>query len=71
VGSELEAVLSLPGSDEPVELHAVVAHAANGLLELELDGRSRSARARLARFVLERNRAALPRDPEDADGLDF
>jgi hypothetical protein len=71
VGCELEAVLSLPGSDEPIELSAHVVHAANGLLELEIDGRHRDARARLARFVLERNRAALPRDPGDADGLDF
>jgi PilZ domain-containing protein len=71
VGDEVQAVLSLPGSDEPIELRATVAHHADGLLELELDPHARAARARLARFVLERNRAALPREPEDADGLDF
>jgi PilZ domain-containing protein len=71
VGSQLDAVLSLPGSDEPVELRAHVVHAADGLLELEIDARHREARARLARFVLERNRAALPRDPVDGDSLDF
>ena len=71
VASEVEAALSLPGSDDPVEVGAVVVHAADGLLELELGAHSRTARARLARFVLERNRAALPRELHDADGLDF
>jgi hypothetical protein len=71
IGSEVEAVMSLPGSDEPIELTGVVAHAADGLLELALGASNRDSRARLARFVLERNRAALPREPQDADGLDF
>ncbi|HEY7076455.1 MAG TPA: PilZ domain-containing protein [Solirubrobacteraceae bacterium] len=71
VGSAVEAVLSLPGSDEPVELSATVAHAADGLLELALDGAARDARSRLARFVVERNRAAMPRESLDADDLVF
>jgi hypothetical protein len=71
VGSAVEAVLSLPGSDEPVELRATVAHSADGLLELALEGSAREARSRLARFVLERNRAAMPRESRDADGVDF
>jgi PilZ domain len=71
LGAEVEAELSLPGIDEPVELRATVAHAADGLLELALDGSSRDARTRLARFVLERNRAAMPREPLHSDGLDF
>jgi hypothetical protein len=71
LGAEVEAALSLPGIDEPVELQATVAHAADGLLELALDRSGRDARSRLARFVLERNRAAMPRESRDADGLDF
>jgi hypothetical protein len=70
-GTEVQVVVSLPGSDEPIEAGAVVAHAADGLIELELDTRSRAARARLARLVLERNRAKLPRDSDELDGLDF
>ena len=71
VGGAVEAVLSLPGSDEPIEVRATVAHTADGLLELALDGSAREARSRLARFVLEHNRAAMPREPLASDGLDF
>jgi hypothetical protein len=71
LGAEVEDELSLPGIDEPVELRATVAHAADGLLELALDGSRRDARTRLARFVLERNRAAMPRETFESDGLDF
>jgi hypothetical protein len=71
LGADVDASLSLPGIDEPVELHATVAHAADGLIELALDRSGREARSRLARFVLERNRAAMPREAHDADGLDF
>jgi hypothetical protein len=70
-GAEVQVVLSLPGSDEPIEARALVAHAADGLIELELAPQNRAARARLARLVVERNRAALPRDSDEPDRLDF
>ncbi len=70
-GAEVELTMSLPGSDEPVEAVATVARAHEGLLALEFSGASRTARERLARLVVERNRATLHREQLVADGLDF
>jgi hypothetical protein len=70
-GGEVEMTLSLPGSDEPVEARAHVLRAADGLLAIEVRETCRAARGRLARFVVERNRAALHRRRLAASEFDF
>jgi hypothetical protein len=79
VGSELDAAsggavefsLSLPGADEPFEGAARVVRDADGGVELEVDPRNRALRSRLARFVVEHNRAVLRRRPQSELELDF
>jgi hypothetical protein len=58
-GDAVALTLSLPGSDEAVEAVTTVVRTAPGVIAVQLSHASRDARARLAEFVVERNRAAL------------
>jgi hypothetical protein len=79
VGSELDAAagdvvefsLSLPGIDEPFEGAATVVRHGDGSVGLEVDARNRDLRSRLARFVVDHNRAVLRRRPQAELELDF
>jgi hypothetical protein len=70
-GGAVEFSLSLPGADEPFEGAARVVRDADGGVELEVDPRNRALRSRLARFVVEHNRAVLRRRPQSELELDF
>jgi hypothetical protein len=70
-GAAVEFSLALPGVDEPFEGAATVHHLAEGRVELAIDVRNRALRSRLARFVVDHNRAVLRRRPQAELELDF
>jgi hypothetical protein len=71
-GDPVEVVVTLEGVDEPVEAMATVARiTADGRAGIEIDPDSQAARARLALFVVEHNRAVLRRGPDVGVRLEF
>ena len=63
--------LALPGVDEPLEAEATVVRLAGGRVALEVGVGDRDARSRLARFVVDHNRAVLRRRPQAELEPDF
>lgn len=71
-GDVVDFLLALPGIDEPLEAQATVVRVADGRVDLEVDVDNRAVRSRLARFVVEHNRAVLRRRRPKAEiELDF
>lgn len=70
-GDAVEFSLALPGVDEPFEAAATVVRLADGRVDLEVDARDRALRSRLARFIVDHNRAVLRRRPQAEIELDF
>jgi hypothetical protein len=72
IGSVADVAISIPGSDDPVQASTKVVRVEGGNVALEFASDAPEARARIARFVVERNRARLrlrqqTNDPEDFD----